>query len=163
LAYLTGKIRTQDETAHRLLDDCVKRFTNVDLKGKAIQALGRLNDRQQKRLFEQIAMDTVEPERFKLRADISEPEKRYLRRTAIEALARIGDEETLKRLSQKRALGLHFELQQAIYRAREEIAWRTSLSESTDARQQGQMAWLRLLRGHHFDPFYFRAGDDDGA
>ena len=163
LAYLIGKIRTQDETAHRLLDDCIVRFTNVDLKGKAIQALGRLNDRQKKGLFEQVAMDKAGSEQFKLREDISEPEKRYLRRTAIEALAKIGDEETVKRLSQKQALGLHFELQQAIYRAREEIAWRTSLSESQEAGPQAQMAWLRLLRGHHFDPFYFRMGDDDSA
>ncbi len=163
LAYLIGKIRTQDETAHRLLDDCMMRFTNVDLKGKAIQALGRLNDRQKKGLFEQIAMDKADPEQFRLRENITEPEMRYLRRTAIEALARIGDEETMKRLSQKRALGLHFELQQAIYRTREEIAWRTSLSEGGAAGPQAQMAWLRLLRGHHFDPFYVRMGDDDSV
>ncbi len=141
LAYLIGKIRTRHPLAlHFLTEGCLKTYRMVAVKGKAIQSLGWLTDRSQKWLFEQIAMGNLETDRvreqFALSEEVAEDgtrtlrvsddDRRYLRRKAMEALARIGDEETVKVLRRNRA-EWGPELLQTFYLTSEEIFARQSM------------------------------------
>ena len=125
LAYLIGKVRAQDPTTRDFLDCCLYEFKGVGLKGKAIQSLGWLYDRSYKDLFEEIAVGDFC--QVALRKRPSKQDKTYLRRKAIEALANIGDEDTLNRLRENRADWKNPELARAFYWTSEEISWRLSL------------------------------------
>ena len=125
LAYLIGKVRAQDPTTRDFLDCCLYEFKGVGLKGKAIQSLGWLYDRSYKDLFEEIAVGDFR--QVALRKRPSKQDKTYLRRKAIEALANIGDEDTLNRLRENRADWKNPELARAFYWTSEEISWRLSL------------------------------------
>ena len=121
LAYLIGKIRAQEPAALAFLERCLFEFKGVRLKGKAIQSLGWLYDRRYKALFEEIAIGDFG--KIALRPRLSRWERTYLRRKAIEALAYIGDRETLTRLRAGRT-GWNPELERAFYWTSEEIYWR---------------------------------------
>jgi HEAT repeat protein len=127
LAYLIGKIRAQEPTARAFLDRCLYDFTDVSLKAKAIQSLGWMYDRSYKELFEEIAVGDFG--RVALRKEVSEKDATYLRRKAIEALANIGDRDTLARLRAGRADWAPG-LERAFYWSSEEINWRLGISSS---------------------------------
>jgi HEAT repeat protein len=124
LAYLIGKIRAQSPLTRAFLDRCLYEFTGVRLKAKAIQSLGWMYDRSYKDLFEQLALGDFSD--IALRQHLPEEERVYLRRKAIQALASIGDQDTLARLRAKRT-DWSPELERAFYWASEEIYWRLSL------------------------------------
>ena len=127
LAYLIGKIRAQGPVTRAFLDRCLYKFTSVWLKAKAIQSLGWMYDRSYKELFEQIAVGDFSG--IALREHLPEEEITYLRRKAIQALANIGDRETLAQLRANRT-GWCTELERAFYWTSEEIHWRLSLGGS---------------------------------
>ena len=123
LAYLIGKIQTQDPVALAFLERCLKEFTRISIKATAIQSMGWLYDRSKKSLFEAIAMGRFEEieEQFRLRK-ASRDDKEYLRRKAIEALAFIGDGVTLDLLREVH-LDWDPELRRAVFQATGEIYW----------------------------------------
>ena len=127
LAYLIGKIRTQDQIALTFLNRCLSDLKRVATKAEAIQSVGWLHDREKKGLLEDIAMGRFEEieNDFKL-GKASEQDKEYLRSKAMEALANIGDQDTIALLREGSAVW-DPELRQAAYRTSEEIRWRISL------------------------------------
>lgn len=127
LGYLIGKMRVQIPATGDLLDRCLYKFTGVGLKAKAIQSLGWMYDRRYKDLFERIAMDDFSD--VAVRDSMPENDRRYLRRKAIEALANLGDQDTLTRLRANRT-DWDPELERAFYLTSEEIYWRLSLASN---------------------------------
>jgi HEAT repeat protein len=128
LAYLIGRIRAVEPAAREFLRRCLFEFRSVGLKGRAIQSLGWLYEVRYKELFERIAtgdLSDIAPER-----DLAPGDVVYLRREAIEALANLGDRDTLTRLREGRAHWAR-ELEQAYYETSEEISWRMSLGADT--------------------------------
>jgi hypothetical protein len=143
LAYLIGKTRIQDATALAFLDRCLHEFKRVDIKAQAIQSVGWLQDRTKTRLLEYVAMgrfaDIEKATRQQVRQDddaadlalkkgfslgkVTVEDGWLLRRKAIEALAQIGDADTLSLLREGRA-EWDAELRRAFYRSSEEIHWR---------------------------------------
>jgi hypothetical protein len=143
LAFLIGRTRTQDPTALAFLDRCLHELKRVETKGKAIQSVGWLQDRNKKRLLEYVAMGRFEDIERVARQGIGKGEdpeiqtlkrgfalgkattedRRFLRRKAIEALAHIGDEHTLTLLREGR-VEWDAELRRAFYWTSEEIFWR---------------------------------------
>ena len=143
LAYLVGKIRTQDPVALAFLDRCLHDLTRVETKAKAIQSVGWLQDRTKTRLLEYVAMgrfDEIESAtQQEIRADdeledqalkrgfklgkVTPLQVKYLRLKAIEALAFIGDVDSLSLLREGR-MEWDWELRQAFYWTSEEIYWR---------------------------------------
>lgn len=143
VAYLIGMTRSQDPTALAFLDRCLHELKRVSTKAQAIQSVGWLQDRTKTRLLEYVAMgrfDEIEAaSRRKLRPD-SDPEEqalakgfrlgavspeqiKFLRRSAIEALAQIGDAQSLDLLREGR-VQWDTELRRAFYWTSEEIYWR---------------------------------------
>lgn len=133
MAYLAGKIRAQHPEIRAFLDRCLYEFTGVWLKAKAIRSLGSMYARGYKELFEQIAVGDFGG--VALRASMPEDETVYLRRKAIQALAHIGDRDTLTRLRANRTAWCP-ELERALYRTSEEIRWRLSLGHSYPAKDK---------------------------
>ena len=82
-------------------------------------------DRRHKKLFEEIALGDFS--KIAVGNGLSEQDATYLRLMAVEALANIGDEETLSRLRVQRIEWPH-EVEKAFYWTSEEIFWRMSLS-----------------------------------
>lgn len=145
LAYLIGKIRTLNKTALGFLDDCLKTFTKIDTKAKAVQSFGWLNDRSKQALFEEIALGNfagIESD-FRLGAKVTDWQERYLRRKAIEALAHIGDMDTVTRLRSSRS-DWHPELQRAFYQMSEEITWRTGVWAKESSVRRAPVTWSGL-------------------
>jgi hypothetical protein len=143
LVYLIGKTRTQDATALAFLDRCLHELWRVNTKANAIQSVGWLQDRTKTRLLEYVAMgrfDEIEEaarqgvrkgddaedialkKGFALGKATAE-DRRFLRRKAIEALADIGDADTLTLLREGR-VEWDAELRRAFYWTSEEIYWR---------------------------------------
>ncbi len=118
LAYLIGKVRAQDATTAHFLDRCLYEFRDIGVKAHAIQSLGWLNRRSYKELFEQIAAGDLHG--VVLGANPVVTDITYLRRKAIEALARIGDLDSLNRLRRQRE-NWNPELEEAFYWTSEEI------------------------------------------
>jgi HEAT repeat protein len=118
LAYLIGKVRAQDATSAHFLDRCLYEFHDIGIKAHAIQSLGWLNRRSYKELFEQIAAGDLHAIVLSDNPDIGDVI--YLRRRAIEALARIGDLDSLNHLRRQRG-DWDSELEEAFYYASEEI------------------------------------------
>jgi hypothetical protein len=130
LAYLIGKIRAQDPIPRAFLDRCLYEFTNVWVTAKAVQSLGWMYDRKYKKLFEEIALGDFS--RIAVTEHLPDENAIYLRRKAIEALASIGDLETLTTLRAGRT-DWSPELERAFYWTTEEITWRLGRSSDEPA------------------------------
>jgi hypothetical protein len=132
MAYLIGSIRSQEPAAHQfLLERCLKQFPNDRLWISVIDALRRLADQRYKGLLEDIASGDFS----QLAPDGDELEGKravYLQRRAIEALAGIGDGDTLEKLRQS-SFNWSDDLRQVFYRTSEEIHWRLSQSPNQDS------------------------------
>jgi hypothetical protein len=122
LAYLIGMVRARDPVTHDFLGRCLYEFTDAWLTAKAIQSLGWMCEHSYKDLFEQIALGNF-PDEVALSKSSSEWDARYLQRKAIEALANVGDRETLTRLRAHRT-DWGPELERIFYWTSEEIYWR---------------------------------------
>ncbi|MCP4542085.1 MAG: CHAT domain-containing protein [Chloroflexi bacterium] len=121
LAYLIGMVRAREPIARDFLERCLHEFIDVRLTADAVQSLGWMYERSYKDLFERIALGDFEGIASSEKA--SEWDSKYLQRKAIEALANIGDRETLTQLRTKRTdWGL--ELERIFYWTSEEIYWR---------------------------------------
>jgi len=125
LAYLIGKIRAQEPATRDFLDRCLFEFSNAWTKARAVLSFGELFDRRHKKLFEEIALGDFS--KVAVGNGLSEQDATYLRLMAVEALANIGDEETLSRLRVQR-IEWPQEVEKAFYWTSEEIFWRMSLS-----------------------------------
>lgn len=127
LAYLIGKLRVQSPVTRAFLQRCLDKFTGIWLKGMAIQALGWMYDRSYRDLFERIAGGDFSG--IAMRKDFSEEDAGYVRRKAMQALATIGDQDTLAYLRANRT-EWSAELERAFYWTSEDIYWRLSLGNS---------------------------------
>ncbi len=127
MAYLIGSIRSQEPAAHQfLLERCLKQFPDHRLWISVIDALRRLADQHYKGLLEDIACGDFS--QFASDGDELEGKRvEYLQRRAIEALAGIGDGDTLEKLRQS-SFNWSDDLRQVFYRTSEEIHWRLSQS-----------------------------------
>jgi len=124
LIYLTGRIRCQDERVHTfLVEKCIKPFSVSRVCGSAIEALGLIGNKSDKKLLEIIATGYFKRLNPTYRLDVED--RRYLQRKAIEALASVGDRETLTILQRRYARWIPI-LQQSFYHTSEEIYWRLS-------------------------------------
>jgi HEAT repeat protein len=143
LAYLIGKMRTQDPVALAFLDRCLHDLTRVETKAKAIQSVGWLQDRTKTCLLEYVAMgrfDEIDkaaqqeikadedPEAQELKrgfklGQVTPQQIKALREKAIEALAYLGDADSLTLLREGR-MEWDWELRRAFYWTSEEIYWR---------------------------------------
>lgn len=123
VVYLIGQVKPADERTDRFLDRCLYEYKDVWLKGRAIRAIGALRRSRYKPLLEQIALGDFQA--IPVSDRIKPEETDYLRCLAMETLADIGDEETLRRLRERRG-GWTVAMEQAFYRASEEIYWRAS-------------------------------------
>ncbi len=121
LAYLIGMVRARELLPRQFLERCLGEFTDVWLTAKAVQSLGQMYERSYKGLFERIALGDFEDIASSKKA--SEWDNKYLQRKAIEALANIGDRETLTRLRTQRT-DWGPELERIFYWTSEEIYWR---------------------------------------
>jgi HEAT repeat protein len=126
LAYLIGLVRSFDPTARAFLGDRLEKDKRVAVKGKAMQSIAWLYDGSYKEMFERIANGDFRE--VLLSESVTEEDKVYLRRKAIEALAYIGDEGSLRTLRSSRSDWTP-ELQQAFYETSEEIVWRQGLGQ----------------------------------
>ena len=122
LAYLIGKVRARHPVTRDFLERCLYKFTGTWLTAKAVQSLGWMYERNYKDLFERIALGDFS-DGIALSTRASEQDAKYLQRKAIEALANIGDRDTLTRLRAKRT-DWGPELERIFYRTSEEIYWR---------------------------------------
>ncbi|MEE8389465.1 MAG: CHAT domain-containing protein [Anaerolineae bacterium] len=122
LAYLIGKVRARHPVTRAFLERCLFKFTGTWLTAKAVQSLGWMYERSYKDLFERIALGDFS-DGIALSEKASKWDSKYLQRKAIEALANIGDRDTLTRLRAKRA-DWGPELERIFYWTSEEIYWR---------------------------------------
>ncbi len=128
LAYLIGLLRWQDPAAREfLLVRCIRETEDAALAAVAIDALARLADRRDKPLLERIAMGCPDADIMPCFDHLGAQDQVYLQRKATDALAVIGDAESIARLRENRGDAAQWspELEQALYRASEEIYWRT--------------------------------------
>lgn len=127
LAYLIGLLRWQDPAAHQfLLVRCMQEAEDATLAAVAIDALARLADRRDKPVLERIAMGCPDAEIMPCFKHLSPADQLYLQRKATDALAAVGDAESIALLRENRGDPANWspELEQALYRASEEIYWR---------------------------------------
>jgi hypothetical protein len=126
LILLIGQLRNPDPRARRFVERIMTDGqADFRLKGRAILALGSLNEQSWKEKFEQIALgDFVwvkTPRSQRKQAEV------YLRTKALQSLAEIGDHETLRRLRSFKGgghTGWPPEVERVIYITCEEINWR---------------------------------------
>ncbi|MGC9398883.1 MAG: CHAT domain-containing protein [Anaerolineae bacterium] len=118
LIYLIGRVRVPAQKARDFLRRCLETCAPIHLKGLTIQSLGWLHAVEYKETFEAVALGAFEA--LQLVGPLSDATQRYLQRKALEALAYLGDMETLKRLKQE-AFTWDPELEMAFYRTHEEI------------------------------------------
>jgi hypothetical protein len=157
MAYLIGLLRWQEGKAYDFLVGlCLKASGDARLAAVAIDALGRLADQRHKPLLQCIALGRFDPDSFPpaeakpdddpcpvglaWMAKAKSEDQVYLRRKAIDALADVGDLDTVTKLRsecRERRMqvieGMEGEtirpdwtpaLEQALYRTSEEIYWR---------------------------------------
>lgn len=127
LAYLIGLVRWQSPEARAfLLERCIRDAADPNLMAVAIDALARLADTRDRLLMEAIAQGEPPADAAPHFASFSAPNQQYLRRKAIDALASLGNEDSLANLRQRRGgpAGWNQDLEQALYRTSEEIFWR---------------------------------------
>lgn len=123
LAYLIGVINARHEATAAFLDRCLKEFSGIAVKARALQSLGWMTDHDSKELLERIAAGKLRE--LNLSDSATAADRRYLRSKAIGALALLGDHRTIRRLRESR-VDWHPELERALYWASEEISWRLS-------------------------------------
>lgn len=126
LIYLIGQIRHPEEKARAFVEEVLKSPRNIILqKGRAILAISYLLPpewKMWKTQFENIVLN----EDNIIAKKVSEKSKGvYLRTKALQALAEIGDAETLMRLRGKRQQ-IPTELERVFYSTSEEIIWRNN-------------------------------------
>lgn len=127
LAYLIGLLRWQSPVARDfLLVRCLLETREAALASVAIDALARLADRNDKRLLERIALGCPDAEIMPCFKYLSPEDQVYLQRKATDALAVVGDAESIALLREGRGGDAPWspELELALYRTSEEIYWR---------------------------------------
>lgn len=127
LAYLIGLMRWQAPIARDfLLRRCMLETKDAKLAAVAIDALARLADRNDKPLLERIAMGCPNAEAIPCFKYLTREDQLYLQRKATDALAVVGDAESIALLRENRGDPGHWspELELALYRTSEEIYWR---------------------------------------
>lgn len=127
LAYLIGLLRWQSPVAREfLLVRCLLETREAALASVAIDALARLADRNDKPLLERIALGCPDAEIMPCFKYLSPENQVYLQRKATDALAVVGDAESIVLLREGRGSETHWspELEMALYRTSEEIYWR---------------------------------------
>jgi hypothetical protein len=127
LAYLIGLLRWQSPVAREfLLVRCLLESRKAALASVAIDALARLADRNDKRLLERIALGCPDAEIMPCFKYLSPEDQVYLQRKATDALAVVGDAESIVLLREGRGSEAPWspELELALYRTSEEIYWR---------------------------------------
>lgn len=127
LAYLIGLLRWQAPVAREfLLRRCMLESKDAKLAAVAIDALARLADRNDKPLLERIAMGCPDAEIMPCFKYLDREDQIYLQRKAIDALAAVGDGESIALLRENPGDSAHWspELEMALYRTSEEIYWR---------------------------------------
>jgi len=120
LAYLIGKVRTQDPTARTFLYRCLREIPNVEVKALAMQSLGWLYDIKSKRRFEDIALGDFSSLNLPEEVSLTARHIQNLQRKALAALRTVGDRMTTSRL-QSRTNTWGPEIEQAFYWTIEEI------------------------------------------
>ena len=130
MGYLIGLLRWQEQQARDfLVRRCLKETRVASLAAVAISALGRLADRRDKAMLQAIALGEFGDNLPHL-ASAPPEDVAYLQRTAIGALASVGDLETVSMLrADRQAAGVGFSdwdpaMEQVLYRTSEEIFWR---------------------------------------
>lgn len=127
LAYLIGLLRWQDPAARQfLLVRGMLEAEDATLAAVSIDALARLADRRDKPVLERIAMGCPGKEIMPCFKHLSPEDQVYLQRKATDALAVVGDAESVALLRENRGDPANWspELEQALYRTSEEIYWR---------------------------------------
>lgn len=127
VAYLIGLLRWQAPVAREfLLVRCMLETADAALAAVAIDALARLADRGDKPLLERIAMGCPGAEIMPCFKYLSAEDQIYLQRKATDALAVVGDAESIALLRENRVDPAAWspELELALYRTSEEIYWR---------------------------------------
>ncbi len=127
LAYLIGLLRWQAPIAREfLLVRCMLEAEDAALAAVAVDALARLADRSDKPLLERIAMGCPGAEIMPCFKYLSAEDQVYLQRKATDALAVVGDAESIALLRENRGDPTQWspELELALYRTSEEIYWR---------------------------------------
>ncbi|MCG3161100.1 MAG: hypothetical protein JMDDDDMK_02218 [Acidobacteria bacterium] len=133
LILLIGQLRNPDTRARRFVERMLTdNRADFLLKGRAILAFGNLNEQSWKEKFEEVALGDFDEIR------IAKAQRRqadaYLRTKALQALAEIGDQETLRRLRNIKGDGhtsLPPEVERVFYIASEEINWRMNAEGAT--------------------------------
>ncbi|MGH9802935.1 MAG: CHAT domain-containing protein, partial [Blastocatellia bacterium] len=126
LIYLIGQIRHPNEKARAFVEDVLRLpEANILQKGRAILAIGYLLPpgwEKWKEEFEKVALN--EDNSISKKAP---PKSKgvYLRTKALQSLAEIGDDATLKRLREKRQQW-PLDLERVFYSTSEEIIWRNN-------------------------------------
>jgi len=120
LAYLIGKVRTQDPTARGFLYRCLREIPAIQVKALALQSLGWLYDTKSKTRFEDIALGDFSSLNLSDNPPLTEKQRQHLQRKALQALRTIGDRMTTHRL-QTRTTTWGPEIEQAFYWTIEEI------------------------------------------
>lgn len=126
LIYLIGQLRHPDERALAFVEQALQ-SSNVpyDQKGRAMLAIGYLHPpkwEEWKGVFEQAALGNFEVIKIQPQNDY---EALYLRTKALQALAEIGDLQTLETLRKGRQQW-PLEIERIFYSTSEEIVWRKS-------------------------------------
>ncbi len=126
LIYLIGQLRHSNETARAFVEEVLSSpKANILQKGRAILAVSYLLPPEWKKWkgeFEKVALN----EENIITKKVSDKSKAsYLRTKALQALAEMGDEETLNRLREKRQQW-PLDLERVFYSTSEEIIWRTN-------------------------------------
>gem|GEM_PF-906260 len=122
--YLIGQLRSSEQRARKFVDKFLQDSrASFALKGRAILALGNLNAQERREDFEQVVLGNFDVinlnPRQRRRAEI------YLRVKALQALAEIGNRETLRRLRSQHK-DWPSEVERVFYVTSEEINWRLS-------------------------------------
>ena len=127
LAYLIGLLRDQDARSRDfLLRTCVRDTADPTLAAVAIDALARLADRRDKAMLEHIAAGTPTAEEMPNFKRLNPEDRLYVQRKATDALASVGDAGSIIWLRESRMDPSQWspKLEEALYRASEEIYWR---------------------------------------
>jgi hypothetical protein len=134
LVLLIGQLRNPDSRARRFVERILTdEGMDFLIKGRAILSFGYLNEQGWKERFEQVALG--EFDEIHLAKDHRRRGDTYLRTKALQALAELGDQETLRRLRSFKGNGRTSwppEVERVFYVTSEEINWRLN-AESSDA------------------------------
>ncbi len=132
LILLIGQLRNPDSRARRFIERVLTdERADFLLKGRAILAFGYLNEQSWKEKFEQVALGDLDW--IKTPPDQRKQAEAYLRTKALQALAEIGDQETLRRLRGFKGDGHSSwppEVERVFYITSEEINWRLNAEGS---------------------------------